>query len=235
MCVQFSILGLRQFDWFLKPGDVNDNLLAVIVDIFSLSTAPRHSLILQETYVPGFEGNPSILHHYGMSLQLGSSRLSYHQVYQLLDHYHLISHRGFLSKLPSLSHLTINMNRSNFETKYLHELLSFSEPHPTLSSLEIRGLPTCKRRLEIDEAIRTSLPQLQSILFLLNVVIPMVGSRDQVEGLERLCKNGEQVAFDRLSESMPHCRTQRLLRPDYLFEFDEFDEGIAVEDWDAVI
>ncbi|KAK1235456.1 hypothetical protein PQX77_001308, partial [Marasmius sp. AFHP31] len=48
---------LCEFEWFLKPGDLDDNLMAVITDVFSLSTVARQSLILQETYVAGHDTN----------------------------------------------------------------------------------------------------------------------------------------------------------------------------------
>ncbi|KAJ8092406.1 hypothetical protein PM082_023861 [Marasmius tenuissimus] len=202
-----ALLRLREFEWFLKPGDLNDNLMAVITDVFSLSTAARQSLTLQETYVAGHVTNMD-------------------------DHYErhpTTSQQGFLSKLPSLFRFSIHMKLSKFEDRYLHEMLTFLEPHPTLASLEILDFSSCTKRTEIDAAIRTSLPHLESIDFSLKVVLASDNWGD-IDYVRRV-QYQEELAFARFSSSMPHCQEKGLLRCVYHIDNSSLDD-IEVEEWD---
>ncbi|KAL0574286.1 hypothetical protein V5O48_007662 [Marasmius crinis-equi] len=214
-CDRRSVLRLREFEWYAKPGDVNDNLLDAIADLFSLSTAPKQKLALQETY-----GN--------------------HDRFMLSNHYDrhpTTCHLGFLSKIPSLSHLQINVNQSNFENKYLHEMLLLPEPHPSLTSLEVWDLQTATRKGEIDEAIKKSLPNLESVAFLLTVVLPPEEWRgftrggDDVVNTMAIVERRKEATLDSFADDMPYCREKGLLCPIYRLD-DSFVDDVEVEEWD---
>ncbi|KAK1230782.1 hypothetical protein PQX77_006116 [Marasmius sp. AFHP31] len=184
--------------------------MAVITDVFSLSTVARQSLILQETYVAGHDTN--IDDHY--------------------DRHPTTLQRGFLSRIPSLSRFSIHMKRSKFEDKYLHEIFTFLEPHPALSSLGILDFSSCTRRAEIDEAIKTSLPHLESIDFSLRVVLASDNWGDMGDtDYARRVKDQQELAFERFSSSMPYCQEKGLLHCVYHID-DSSPDVIEVEEWD---